>query len=207
MRTAIRSAPPRSSSGWSLRPWSMRQRRAAPFAQTVSGNVALMAIAGAAGRLRHRHRRRLHQRTRRVRRSAAVDALDPGDGDFHGDRLRHRVRDAPCDRGLTMRNAVNFVAGLIFGLGLSDLRHGEPGQGAELPRPGRQLRPEPDLRDGRRGRGDARRATGSSCAGRGPSSPSGSTFRPRRTSMPGWWPAPPCSASAGACRDFVRDPP
>ncbi len=46
MRTATRSAPHGSSSGWSLRPLVYAAAAGAPFAQTVSGNVALMAIAG-----------------------------------------------------------------------------------------------------------------------------------------------------------------
>src|SRR5262245_39639306 len=36
----------------------------------------------------------------------------------------------------------------------SHLRHGQSAKGAELSRPGRQLRSEPDLRDARRGRGN-----------------------------------------------------
>ena len=90
-----------------------------PVSQTVSSNLPLMIDRRAAGRLRLGLRQWLHQRPRRVRPVAAVDALHRRDGDLHGDRDRHRLHRPPRDlRSLIMSFIVNLGLGLLFGVGL-----------------------------------------------------------------------------------------
>ena len=61
----------------------------------------VVIVARAAGRVRHADGRRLHVGPWRVRHRSAVDAVDRGDADFHGERHRRRLHRASRGGRLT----------------------------------------------------------------------------------------------------------
>jgi hypothetical protein len=82
-----------------------------------------------------------------------------------------------------MRFVVIYLIGVIFGTGIVDLGHGQPGQGHELLRRRGHLGPQPRLRDGRRAGRHLHRLP--LVFGRErPLFEAGSTCRPRATSTP-----------------------
>ena len=157
-----------------------------------------------AGRVRHPARRRLHLRSRHLRNSPAVAALDRRHHRLHGDGGRHRRDHAPCVGRLSHVDHRSPVVRPDLRRGPADFRHGAADQGFGVSGHLRRVGPESRGGDGRgaRGVGAGLQAGRSRCAAvvcRAVFS-AGQIGR----SICRWSRAPRCSESDGALSGYVR---
>lgn len=138
---------------------------------------------GTAGRLRRGLWRRLHQRTWGVRDRAIVAALDRGNGDLHGDGLRHGLRHASRGRRLSHAPSGQPPRRRDLRARAADLGMADPAKVQNFLDLAGAF--DPSLIFVRARSRLPSSATGWCCGGRSPFSPSGFIFRHRTSSTDG----------------------